>query len=325
MSQGDRAVVVTLGETMALLAGAQVGSLAHAPTVTVGIGGAESNVAIGLARLGIPVAWVGRVGNDSFGDLVLRELRGEGIHVVAQRDGGASTGLMVKEQRTAVATQVWYYRRGSAGSRLSVDDLPDDVIVDAEVLHISGITPALSDSAAKAVQHAVDLARSAGTTISFDVNYRSQLWSPAQAAEALRPLVEASDVLFAGVEEGRMFLPNVPDGTDGTDEVKLAHALAAMGPREVIIKRGAAGALAVVEGKLYREDAVPVEVVDTVGAGDAFTAGYLAERLAGSDVQTRLGTGALVGAFACTVRSDWQGLPTRRDLETSLDEIRVLR
>lgn len=319
MKQGDRAAVVTVGETMALLAGAQIGSLAHAPTVDVGIGGAESNVAIGLSRLGVPVAWVGRVGNDSFGDLVLRELRGEGIHVLAQRDSEAPTGLMVKEQRTAVATQIWYYRRGSAGSRLSVDDLPDDVILDAEVLHISGITPALSDSAAKAVQHAVDLARSAGTTVSFDVNYRSQLWSPAEAAEALRPLVEASDVLFAGVEEGRMFVPDV------TDEADLGHALAAMGPREVIVKRGAAGALAVVEGKLYRQDAVPVDVVDTVGAGDAFIAGYLAERLAGADVPTRLRTGALVGAFACTVRSDWQGLPTRRELETSLDEICVLR
>jgi 2-dehydro-3-deoxygluconokinase len=325
MSSGDRPVVVTLGETMAMLAGAQVGSLAHAPTVTVGIGGAESNVAIGLARLGVPVAWVGRVGNDSFGDLVLRVLRGENIHVVAHRDGEAPTGLMVKEQRTAVATQVWYYRRGSAGSRLSVDDLPDDVIADAEVLHLSGITPALSDSAATAVQRAVEVARSAGTTISFDVNYRSQLWSPAQAAQALRPLVEVSDVLFAGVEEAAMFVENGTDVADGTDEAELAHALAALGPREVIIKRGAAGALALVEGKRYRQDAVPVEVVDTVGAGDAFIAGYLAERLAGADIQTRLRTGALVGAWACTVRSDWQGLPTRRDLGTSLSEIQVVR
>lgn len=315
---GDAPAVVTLGETMALVAGTQPGSLVHAPTVSLGIGGAESNTAIGLARLGVPVAWVGRVGNDSLGDLVLRELRAEGVQVLARRDG-AATGLMVKEQRTSLTTHVWYYRAGSAGSRLSVEDVPEQLIRDASVLHVTGITPALSESAAQAVRHAVDVARGAGTTVSLDVNFRGRLWSAADAAATLRPLVAAADVLFAGTDEAQLFAPGVED------ELDLAHALAALGPAEVVIKLGAAGAVALIGGEAHRQAAVPVDAVDTVGAGDAFIAGYLSERLAGADVPARLRTAVLVGAFACTVRSDWQGLPTRRDLAVGLDGISVLR
>ena len=120
--------VVTLGETMALISSDTPGPLQHSRAITLGIGGSESNVAIALRRLGTDVTWIGRVGDDSLGDLVLREIGAEGVRVVGIRDPDAPTGLMVKERRTRQESRVWYYRRGNAGSRLSVADIDPAII-----------------------------------------------------------------------------------------------------------------------------------------------------------------------------------------------------
>lgn len=310
-------VVVTLGETMVLLFGSSDHPLAYDSHARLGTGGAESNVAVGLQRLGVRTAWIGRVGVDPFGDRVVRDLRGEGLQVLAIRDDAAPTGIMIKEQRSD-RTHVWYARRGSAGSRLCPDDVPDDLIADAELLHVTGITPALSDTAARAVEHAVDVARRNGTIVSFDVNYRSRLWSLDSARATLAPLIERADVLFAGTDEAGLFCPEVPDE-------QVPAALAELGPTQVVLKRGEAGAEAFVDGSSFRQPAVPVTVVDTVGAGDAFVAGYLAELLAGADVPVRLRTAATMGAVACTVRGDWEGLPTRAELSAAPHPDRVVR
>ncbi|OPG08933.1 sugar kinase [Microbispora sp. GKU 823] len=300
--------VVTLGETMALLTAERVGPLAHAPSMAVGIGGAESNVAIALRRLGVPVTWIGRVGADGFGELVERELRAEGLDVRAVVDGAAPTGLMVKERRTSRSLNVWYYRTGSAGSRLAPADVPEDVVAGASLLHVTGITPALSASAAEAVAHAVRLARAHGVTVSFDVNYRGRLWTRERAGEALRDVLAASDVVFAGVEEAELFVAPRKDPLD------LAAALTDLGPAQAVIKRGAEGCAALVDGLRLTRAAVPVEVMDPVGAGDAFVGGYLAELLAGAPPETRLDTAVAAGAFACVVPGDWEGMPTRAEL-----------
>lgn len=310
--------VVTLGETMGLLSSETPGSLAYTGHLSLGIGGAESNTAIGLARLGVPVAWVGCVGEDSLGDRIVRELRGEGVQVLARRDPTAATGLMLKEHRTASTTNVWYYRRDSAGSRITPDDVPQQLIADADVLHLTGITPALSDSAAAAVGHAVDIARKSGTTVSLDINYRRLLWGPQQAAETLLPLLKSVDVLFSGEREARLFC------AETLERRELALRLARLGPSEVVIKSGGDGAVGLADDDYAEQAAIEVTVVDTVGAGDAFAAGYLAERIEGGDLRARLAKGALLGAFACTSRSDWQGLPTPRDLAAGLGE-RVIR
>ncbi|WP_448320071.1 sugar kinase [Streptomyces sp. CO7] len=302
------AEVVTLGETMALLAPDRVGALAHVPVMSLGIGGAESNVAVGLRRLGVSATWIGRVGDDPFGQRVLRELRGEGLDVRAVVDAGAPTGLMVKERRTARTAGVWYYRAGSAGSRLSPADVPDEVFHDARLLHVTGITPALSASAAGAVRHAVSAARERGLLVSFDVNLRTKLWSPAQAAEGLAWLVREADVVFAGPEEAELFV------AADDDPLEVAAALCALGPSQAVVKLGADGCAAVADGERVRMPALRVDAVDTVGAGDAFVAGYLAELLAGRPLSERLTTASATGAFACTVPGDWEGLPSRREL-----------
>ena len=218
MTTGGRPLLA-VGETMALLTAAEVGRLRHAGALTLGVAGAESNVAIGARRLGCPAAWVGRVGDDELGELVVSRIRAEGVDVGGVvRDPGAPTSLMLKERRTADLVRVLYYRRNGPGSRLHPDDLDPAQVAAAGVLHVTGITPALSDSARATVDHAVELARAAGVPVSFDLNYRSALWPPEEAAAVCRDLAARADVVFAGDDEaGLLGLTGDPAGLDHGD------------------------------------------------------------------------------------------------------------
>ena len=300
--------VVTLGETMALMSSDTFGPLQHTRAMTLGIGGSESNVAIALRRLGTPVTWIGRVGEDSLGDLVLREISAEGVRVVGIRDSDAPTGLMVKERRTSRGTRVWYYRRGNAGSRLGPGDIDPELIRSASLLHLTGITPALSDSAADALFEAIRVASDAGVTVSFGLNFRGKLWSPAETGAMYRRILPLVDLVFGGADEAAIAVG------EAAAPLLLAHRLIETGVGEAVVKLGERGAVAVVQGREYERAAIPITALDTVGAGDGFVAGYLAEFLLGRDVATRLTTAVTVGAYACLVPGDWEGMPRRSEL-----------
>ncbi|MCU1407698.1 MAG: sugar kinase [Glaciihabitans sp.] len=303
--------VVTLGESMGLVRANEIGSLAHVSNLTLGFGGAESNVAIGLARLGTPVTWLGRVGDDSLGRRITQTLRGEGVDVRAVINPDATTGLMLKESTTGQSTSVFYYRAGSAGSTLTPADLDGVDIAGAALLHVTGITLALSTSARDTVLEAVERAVAAGVPVSFDVNHRSRLWKDTrEAVAAYREITARATVVFAGDDEAGLI-----ESGDHTPE-SVAHAIADLGPSEVVIKRGAAGCLALVNASLFARDAIPIRPVDTVGAGDAFVAGYLAELVAGSSPERRLDVATRAGAYACLNPGDWEGLPRRSELAT---------
>lgn len=304
-----RGGVVTIGETLALMATETNGALRHRPALTLSIGGAESNVAIGLRRLGVEVCWISRVGSDSLGDLVLREIRAEGVSVVATRDPVAPTALMIKERRPGGQTQVWYYRSGSATSQMTVDEVDFDLIRDASLLHLTGISPAISPSMAGVTFEAVRVARDAGVPVSFDLNFRGKLWSRERAGTIYRQILPLVDLAFASGDEATIAVGA------GPRPLELAHRMIELGVGEAIVKLGPDGAVAVVGGREYSRPAVRVQVVDTVGAGDAFVAGYLAEYLGGADVATRLTTAVIAGACQCTAVGDWEGLPRRDDLE----------
>src|SRR6266571_1838607 len=246
--------VVTFGETMAALRGD--GPLRLGATMQLSVAGAEANVAIGLSRLGHRVAWIGRVGADELGALVVRTLRAE-----------------------------------------------------TRLLHVTGVTPALGASAAEAVQAAVRRAGELGVPVSLDVNYRSRLWSPAAARAALRPLLGDVGVLFASADELPLVAPD-----PSADSTTTAAQLLADGVREVVVKRGASGADAHTAGAVVSQPAVGVGVVDVVGAGDAFVAGYLSALLDELDVAARLERGVAAAAFAIARHGDWEGLPDRADL-----------
>jgi 2-dehydro-3-deoxygluconokinase len=301
--------LVTLGETLGLLVAEDVGPLALARGMRLSMGGAESNVAIGVSRLGVPATWIGRLGRDPIGDLVERHLLAERVRAVVHRDD-APTAIMLRERRTSSTQNVTYYRHGSAGSHLCPEDLPAGVVENAGVLHLTGITPALGEGPAAAVREAMRRARAAGVPVSFDLNYRSRLWDAATAAPVFRELAAGADMVFAGDDEARIAL----ELDDRTGPEKLAAALAELGPREVVIKRGRRGATALIDGELVDVPAVPVHAVDSVGAGDAFVAGYLVCRLTGRDPDEGLRTAAVTGALAVTVPGDWEASPRPHEL-----------
>jgi 2-dehydro-3-deoxygluconokinase len=299
--------VVTLGETMAVLSAPRVGRLRDMGCLRLSSAGSESNVAIGVCRLGYTSSWIGRVGADELGHMILATLRAEGVDVSkAMMDPTAATALMFKEMRIPNRARVTYYRRGLAGSRLSVDDLDDSLIRAARVLHVTGITLALSGTARSAAYEAVEIAKSAGVTVSFDLNYRSALWPPEEAVEHFRPVSALADIVFASEHELAILAPEDP--VDG------ARRLAGDGDRTVVVKRGPKGAFSVSPEGINEEPAPSVTAIDPVGAGDAFVAGYLAATLDGLDSPGCLSMGCATGAFAVTVVGDWEGLPDRQDL-----------
>ena len=296
--------VVTLGESLGLLVASRIGRLELAPAMDLGFGGAESNVAVGLARLGVPVTWMGRLGDDALGRLIERQLRAAGVNAAATHDPTAPTALMLKERPAAGSSAVSYYRAGSAGSRLAPEHLDVARIREARILHITGITAALGAGPRAALEAAIDAAIDGGTIVSFDVNHRSRLWSHATAASAYREIAARADVVFAGDDEAELL-------TGEREPAAQAAAIIELGPTQAIVKLGAKGAYAFADGHAVEQPAFTVHAVDTVGAGDAFVAGYLAELLAGTSLSERLRTAAACGAIACTAPGDWEAAPDR--------------
>jgi 2-dehydro-3-deoxygluconokinase len=269
------------------------------------IAGSEANVAIGVARLGHPAAWIGRVGEDELGELVLRTLRAEGVDVTAaRREPDAPTGLMLKERRLGLVTRVHYYRAGSAGARLRAEDVDDALVARAGLVHVTGITLALGDGPAAAVEALLAAARRHDVPVLVDVNHRPRLWpSQEAAAAALGALARAGDYVLAGSEELAVL------GGDGAVGELLAD-----GARAVVVSRGAAGA------DLHTGDgstscpAPAVAAVDTVGAGDALAAGFASGILDGLAPAPALERGVRTAAFSVASAGDWEGLPSRDEL-----------
>jgi 2-dehydro-3-deoxygluconokinase len=297
--------VLALGETMVLLLAQQSGPLREATTFSRHIAGAESNVAVGVCRLGGSAAFISRVGSDDFGRLIRMRLRGEGVDVAQVRvDSEAPTGVILRERREFGPVDVVYYRRGSAASRLSPADLDPSVIARARYLVLSGITPALSESCRATVFAAAEMARAAGVSVVLDPNIRFKLWSADDARATLRDLVRLADVVLPGADEAELLT--------GLGEPRAAAAdLLRLGPRLVIVKLGARGALALADDGVEVEAAgFPIpRVVDPVGAGDAFAAGFLTGQVRGMDLAASLALANRCGALAMTVPADQEGLP----------------
>lgn len=306
--------VVTLGESMALLMGHPGQPLRSVKAFSRSIAGAESNVAIGLARLGHRSGWIGRLGDDPLGLGILDTLRSENVDVSRARiDPDAPTGVLIRDQHAERRIRVLYYRSDSAGSRLSEDDVDSTYIADARILHLTGITPALSDTSMKAARHAMHIARDHGVTVSFDPNLRLRLWDAEQAAAALAPFFDQADILHVGLYEGQLL-----SGASGKSAV--ARWFLDQGARLVVIKLGAAGSWATDGRDTWTADPFPVSVVDPIGAGDAFVAGFLSSWLHGADLSSCLRTGNAAGAMAVQYPGDVEGLPYRVDLEALLEE-----
>lgn len=303
---GEVVDVLTIGESMGAVR--SDGLVRYGTTARLSIAGTEGNVAIGLARLGHRPRWVGVVGDDQMGALVLRTLRAENVDVShARTDPEAPTGILVYEERMSGLVRADYHRRGSAATRLTPADLVAALDPQPRYLHVTGVTAALGDGPSRTVSSGVREARERGVTVCLDVNHRSRLWSAERAREVLAGLVDSVDLVVASEDE----LPLLAKGDDVEDQ---ARWLLEEGVTEVIVKLGAAGAAAYTKDGVVRCAARAVVVADTVGAGDGFVAGFLSGLLDGLPVLERLERANAVGAFVVGTHGDWEGLPTRAEL-----------
>lgn len=301
--------VLTVGESLGLFVTRGIGPLSSAHEADIRVGGAESNFAIACSRLGARSGWVGRLGDDGIGQAVVRTLRGEGVHVTAHRDSDRPTGIMVKERRTSMHQRVTYYRSGSAASVTMSSDVPDELLGRTRVLHLTGITSALSTTSRDAVRDLVVRARTHGVLVSYDLNYRSALWSRSDAQAEYTHLLPLVDIIFAGLDEAAIIDPRISDAPTAWESLR------GRGLRHLVVKDGARGAHSFTPAGAAFREAVPVPVIDTVGAGDAFVAGFLTAMLAGQEVGKCLDRGVYAGAFACMAEGDWEGAPTLAELD----------
>jgi 2-dehydro-3-deoxygluconokinase len=308
--------VVCLGETMATLVPPRGIALADADSLQCGIGGAESNVAIGLA----PVAatqWVSRLGADGFGQRILRELTANGVGVGGvEIDPERPTGLYVKTPLVTtdgtVVSSVIYYRSASAAAAMGPEFLANPavaaVLADASLIHISGITAALSASCRNMLSNLLRADRGA-RRISFDVNWRPALWR-GRSVDILAEMADLADVVLVGQDEAEAAF-------GVTDHAGLRALLP--NPQTIVVKDAHRGACCLPrDGEPIEEPALRVDVVEPVGAGDAFAAGYLGGRLLGLDHATSLRRGHLSAACTLTVDGDRGPLPTQAIMDAVL-------
>lgn len=299
--------LVTLGESMVQLNATSPGPLRYAQTFERHAAGSESNVAIGAVRMGLQAGWISRVGDDEFGQYVLQTLRGEGVDVSrVVIDRGVPTGVYFIQRDFPLSghSAVSYYRTGSATSRLRPEDLDWEYISSADALHLTGITLALSDSAQRTAFVAAQLAKAAGRILSFDTNLRLKLWSAEEARPLIEEMIGLADVLFVGERDYELLWgqpPRVPEAL---------QALRERGPRWVVLKRGERGAVALADGALHEQPAFRVRVVDKTGAGDALAAAVLVGLLESRDLEETLRVGAAAAAAVCTMRGDFEAIPT---------------
>jgi 2-dehydro-3-deoxygluconokinase len=306
--------VLTLGETMVLLDGVEGEGLVLGERFRLRVAGAESNFAVALRRLGVDVAWVSRLGRDAFGDLVRAALAGEGLDLGHVRRDAAPTGVFFKWHE-AGSSRVLYRRAGSAASRLEPGDVPQAAIEAAGLVHLTGITMALSGSARRTVVETARRARAAGAAVTFDPNYRPALWESAPAAgESLREVLPFVDWVLCGLDEGcAVFGASTP--------AELRTVLLDAGARDLAVRVGERGTVV-----WAGEESLPVpprrleRVVDEIGAGDGFAAGFVFGLLHGLAPPGCARAGNIVAARALRGTGDWETFPYLAEVEDELFE-----
>lgn len=309
--------VTCLGEALAVLIPDDDPS-GDALGYTLAVGGAEANVACSLAALDVPVRWVGRVGDDRFGRVVVRTLAERGVDVSdAEVDATRLTGLYVKEITVPVAdsgdtgsaaviaatepkTRMRYYRSGSAACAMGPELAESPALRETPLLHLSGITPALSESCAALFDAVLSPPRPPGRIVSFDVNLRPVLWIGRDPA-VLLDLARRADLVFLGADEAEAIC-----GVSDPDDLRRLLPE----PHTLVVKQGADGAIGFEGAERVHAPALPIEIAEATGAGDAFAAGFIAATMRGLSLRDRLRLGTLAAASALRVRGDFATMPT---------------
>lgn len=307
--------VTAIGETMLRLSVPIGERLSAMRTLDTEIGGAESNVCVALARIGRRTAWASRLPDNALGDAVLRTLRADGVNTDAvRRAPGERLGTyFIEFASTPRATQVIYDRADSAASRMTPADFDWELLLDTRILHITGITAALSPGAYEVTAEALQRARAAGAIASFDVNFRAKLWDAATAGERMRPLLKAADVLFCKSADAALLF-----GCKGEPRAQMEALRELSGAKVLFCTFGERGAKLLSDDGFFEAPALPVTIVDRIGSGDAFAAGALDGILDG-DPALGLRRGVALAAIALSQHGD-RTLSTRAELESVLAE-----
>jgi 2-dehydro-3-deoxygluconokinase len=290
--------LVTLGEVLLRLAAPSPARFETVRQLDLQFGGAEANVAAACARLGLRTGWISALPANPWGERIRRELTGHGVdcgHV--RMTEGTRVGVYFLEYGVAPRpVHVLYDRRDSAFARLTAAQVDWEPVRRARVVHLTGITPALGEAPRSLVERALAEA----TTVSFDINYRATLWSAAEARAFLEPVLARVRYLFIGQSEAQTLF-----GLAGPPEQTL-DALARLAPKATIsVQRGEEGSIVLDGGRLFRPTRrVAVQMVDPIGAGDAYAAGFLWATLSGRDLQEAIDAGSAVAAIKCSTWGD---------------------
>jgi 2-dehydro-3-deoxygluconokinase len=318
---GHAPELVAFGEALIAFVAEPAGPLHEARHFSAHVAGAESNVAIAVARLGHRVSFAGRVGDDAFGSMIVRRLLAESVatdHLV--RDSEAPTGLLFRNLREFPPPEVAYRREGSAGSRLAPDDVRSALegLPPGTLVHVSGVTPALSESCRAALLVLTETAHARELQLFVDVNYRARLWSADVAAPVLRNLVASATIVTASRHEAAMV-------TGEANPADAAAALIGLGPRVAVVRDDALGAVASTrsgQAPIVVPSQIVRRAVDAVGAGDAFNAGLIASLLEHQSLPDAIANAHLCAAAVVGVIGDIEGLPTHQELMSLADDIR---
>jgi len=307
--------LVTMGELMVQFNAVTRGPLRNVSLFEKHAAGAEGNVAIGATRLGVSSGVITRVGDDEFGRFLLATLRAENVetsHVTI--DGNSPTGIYFVQRGYPIPerSSSIYYRDNSAASKLSSADVDEAYIRSAKVFHITGITPALSDSAKEATILAIKCAKQCQVLVSLDTNIRLKLWTEKNARSTLLPLCKIADIVFTSSPDSKIILSE-------DDPKRIAEVLHGRGVRTVVVKLGGKGAFASSKGATATQPMIRTPVEDPTGAGDSFAAAFLATQLKGWALQRSLRAAAATASLVATVRGDYESIPDIGNLETLMD------
>lgn len=308
--------VVTIGESMVLFTPDSISSLTFASKFDKTIGGAESNVAIALARLGHQVGWISNLGHDDFGIYIRNMIRGEGVDTSQVKFlEDYPTAVFFKERKMVGEPKVFYYRKNSAASQMTPKDIDESFIAKAKYLHITGITPALSPTCLDTVMHSIKLAKKHGLTIIFDPNIRLKLWSKEEATPVLRDIANKCDIVLPGIDEGELL-------TGKIEPEAIAREFLQHDTSVVIVKLGKKGAYyATVEESGYVEGIQLEQVVDPIGAGDGFAAGFISGLISGIPISEAVHRANTVASYALTVPGDAEGYPYSHQIDPNYKEV----
>jgi len=307
--------VVTLGESLIQLNAVTRGPLRHVTLFERHVAGAETTVAVCVRRQGLSSGLITRVGDDEFGKCILNWVRGEGVDTSQIRvDTEAPTGIYFVQRGFPIPSEskMFYYRKGSAGSRISPSDVDPDYLGAAKLFHTTGITPALSETALEATRKALEISISNNLIVSFDTNIRPVLWgSIDNAVRVLTPIIEKVDILFTDPRDASILL-NVQD----VDQ--MIDGFLKFGVETVVLKMGRKGAIAANRREKVSVQALEVYVEDPIGAGDAFAGTFITSRLKGRSPEESLKRAVIAGSLVVTVRGDEECLPSEEEIDANI-------